>query len=183
MIQVLKKTWRQRLLSLLLPILLVFAMAGVGMKVPVQAAGNDAGAQTGEMKVHFLDVGQGLSILVQSEGKTMIYDGGDKKTSRFVVAYLKEQGVTEIDYLISSHYDADHMAGLIGCLNVFDVKNVISSNYVHTSKLYKSFVKAVKADGLKMKHPAVGRRMNSEADHLRSLRRQLSRKTEVITTR
>ena len=61
------------------PILLVFAMAGVGMKVPVQAAGNDAGAQTGEMKVHFLDVGQGLSILVQSEGKTMIYDGGDKK--------------------------------------------------------------------------------------------------------
>lgn len=79
MIQVLKKTWRQRLLSLLLPILLVFAMAGVGMKVPVQAAGNDAGAQTGEMKVHFLDVGQGLSILVQSEGKTMIYDGGDKR--------------------------------------------------------------------------------------------------------
>lgn len=157
MIQVLKKTWRQRLLSLLLPILLVFAMAGVGMKVPVQAAGNDAGAQTGEMKVHFLDVGQGLSILVQSEGKTMIYDGGDKKTSRFVVAYLKEQGVTEIDYLISSHYDADHMAGLIGCLNVFDVKNVISSNYVHTSKLYKSFVKAVNADGLKMKHPAVGK--------------------------
>ena len=58
MIQVLKKTWRQRLLSLLLPILLVFAIAGVGMKVPVQAAGNDAGAQTGEMKVHFLDVGQ-----------------------------------------------------------------------------------------------------------------------------
>ena len=141
MIQVLKKTWRQRLVSLLLPILLVFAMAGVGMKVPVQAAGNDAGAQIGEMKVHFLDVGQGLSILVQSEGKTMIYDGGDKKTSRFVVAYLKEQGVTEIDYLISSHYDADHMAGLIGCLNVFDVKNVISSNYVHTSKLYKSFVR------------------------------------------
>lgn len=144
-------------MSLLLPVLLVFAMAGVGMKVPVQAAGNAAGAQTGEMKVHFLDVGQGLSILVQSEGKTMIYDGGDKKTSRFVVAYLKEQGVTEIDYLISSHYDADHMAGLIGCLNVFDVKNVISSNYVHTSKLYKSFVKAVKADGLKMKHPAVGK--------------------------
>ena len=96
------------------------------------------------MKVHFLDVGQGLSILVQSEGKTMIYDGGDKKTSRFVVAYLKEQGVTEIDYLISSHYDADHMAGLIGCLNVFDVKNVISSNYVHTSKLYKSFCEGSK---------------------------------------
>ena len=156
MIQVLKKTWRQRLLSLLLPILLVFAMAGVGMKVPVQAAGNDTGAQTGEMKVHFLDVGQGLSILVQSEGKTMIYDGGDKKTSRFVVAYLKEQGVTEIDYLISSHYDEDHLSGLVGCLNRFSVGTVIGSDYVHESKLYSSFMDAVSAKGLEVQYPAVG---------------------------
>lgn len=125
--------------------------------MPVQAAEKNAVTQSGEMKVHFLDVGQGLSILAQSEGKTMIYDGGDRKTSRFVVSYLKEHGVSKIDYLISSHYDADHMAGLIGCLNAFDVKNVISSNYVHTSKLYQSFVKAVKADGLKMQHPAVGK--------------------------
>ncbi len=155
--QLQKRTWRQRLVSVLIPILMVLAMAGAGMEVPVQAADNSAVTQTGEMKVHFLDVGQGLSILVQSEGKNLIYDGGDRKTSRFVVAYLKEQGVKKIDYLISSHYDADHMAGLIGCLNAFDVKNVISSNYVHTSQLYKSFVKAVKNDGLKMKHPAVGK--------------------------
>lgn len=155
-----KKRWKQKLLSILIPILFVIGMIGSDMNVQtVQAAGTTGASQTnaGEMKVHFLDVGQGLSILVQSEGKTMIYDGGDKKTSSFVVAYLKDQGVTKIDYLISSHYDADHMAGLIGCLNAFDVKHVISSNYVHTSKLYKSFVKAVKSDGLKMQHPKVGK--------------------------
>ena len=78
--------------------------------------------EAGEMKVHFLDVGQGLSILVQSDGQTMIYDGGDKSTSSFVVSYLQKQNITTIDYLISSHYDSDHMAGLIGCLNAFDVK-------------------------------------------------------------
>ena len=159
--QTMKKTWlgkwRQRLAAVLIPLLMVLALAGVGTGTSVQAADSSAATQEGVMKVHFLDVGQGLSILVQSEGKNMIYDGGDRKTSRFVVAYLKEQGVTKIDYLISSHYDADHMSGLIGCLKAFDVENVISSNYVHTSKLYKSFVKAVKADGLKMKHPAVGK--------------------------
>ena len=134
--QTMKKTWRQRLAAILIPIFMVLTLAGAGMKVPAEAAENGAVTQSGEMKVHFLDVGQGLSILVQSEGKNLIYDGGDRKTSRFVVAYLKEQGVSKIDYLISSHYDADHMAGLIGCLNAFDVKNVISSNYVHNSKLY-----------------------------------------------
>ena len=112
--------------------------------------------EAGEMKVHFLDVGQGLSILVQSDGQTMIYDGGDKGTSSFVVSYLQKQNITTIDYLISSHYDSDHMAGLIGCLNAFDVKNVISSNYEHDSKLYQSFIQTVADKGLSMQHPAVG---------------------------
>lgn len=112
--------------------------------------------EAGEMKVHFLDVGQGLSILVQSDGQTMIYDGGDKSTSSFVVSYLQKQNITTIDYMISSHYDSDHMAGLIGCLNAFDVKNVISSDYEHDSKLYQSFIQTVADKGLPMQHPAVG---------------------------
>lgn len=109
-----------------------------------------------DMTVHFLDVGQGLSIFVQSDGQNLIYDGGDRKTSSFVVSYLKQQNVTEIDYLISSHYDADHVAGLIGCLYAFDVQNVIGSNYVHDSDTYDSFMEAVAAEGLQVEYPSVG---------------------------
>ena len=123
---------------------------------PTEAPTPEPTKEAGEMKVHFLDVGQGLSILVQSDGQTMIYDGGDKSTSSFVVSYLQQQNVTTIDYLISSHYDSDHMAGLIGCLNAFDVKNVISSDYEHDSKLYQSFIQTVADKGLPMQHPAVG---------------------------
>ena len=110
----------------------------------------------GKMAVHFLDVGQGLAIFVQCDGMNLIYDGGDKSTSSEVVAYLKNMGVETIDYLISSHYDSDHVSGLIGCLNAFDVKNVIGSNYVHSSSLYTSFMDAVKEEGLKMQYPKVG---------------------------
>ena len=108
------------------------------------------------MKVHFLDVDQGLSILVQLGDDVLVYDGGERDTSSFVVAYLKEQGVTEIDYLISSHYDADHVSGLIGCLYAFDVKQVIGSDYAHDSKLYTSFMTAVEEEGLLVQYPAVG---------------------------
>lgn len=110
----------------------------------------------GEMKIHFLDVGQGLAILVQAEGQTLIYDGGDRDTSSFVVSYLKEQGIERIDYLISSHYDADHLAGLIGCLGAFPVDTVIASDYVHDSQLYTSFVNALTEKNLEIEHPAVG---------------------------
>lgn len=108
------------------------------------------------MQVHFLDVGQGLSILVELGDEVLIYDGGGRDTSSFVVAYLQEQGITEIDYLISSHYDADHVSGLIGCLYAFDVKNVIGSDYVHDSKLYTSFQNAVAKEGETVRHPSVG---------------------------
>lgn len=108
------------------------------------------------MKVHFLDVEQGLSILVQLGDEVLIYDGGDRDTSSFVVSYIQDLGITEIDYMISSHYDSDHLAGLIGCLNVFEVKNVVASDYEHNSKLYTSFMDAVKAEGLKIKYPPVG---------------------------
>ncbi len=108
------------------------------------------------MKVHFLDVEQGLCIFVQMGDEVLIYDGGERDTSSKVVAYLEEEGVTEIDYMISSHYDSDHVSGLIGCLNAFDVKNVIGSDYEHESNLYLSFMEAVKDEGLRMQYPEVG---------------------------
>ena len=113
-------------------------------------------ASGGSMTVHFLDVGQGLSILVQSEGQNLLYDGGPRSASSYVVSYLQEQNVSEIDYLISSHYDEDHVSGLIGCLNAFQVDNVIGADYIHDSSLYGSFMDAVAAHGLEVQHPAVG---------------------------
>lgn len=114
------------------------------------------GLNSKEMEVHFLDVDQGLCILVKLGDEVLIYDGGERDTSSQVVAYVKDLGITEIDYMISSHYDSDHVSGLIGCLNAFDVKNVIGSNYEHNSKLYGSFIDAVKAEGLEMQYPEVG---------------------------
>lgn len=113
-------------------------------------------ADTEKMQVHFLDVGQGLSVLVELGEEVLVYDGGGRDTSSLVVAYLQEQGITEIDYLISSHYDADHVSGLIGCLYAFDVKQVIGSDYVHDSKLYTSFHNAVEKEGIEIEYPTVG---------------------------
>lgn len=114
------------------------------------------GVTAAEMKVHFLDVGQGLSILVQTDGKNLLYDGGGRNAASFVVSYLEDQGVETLDYLISSHYDEDHLSGLVGCLNRFSVGTVIGSDYVHESKLYSSFMDAVSAKGLEVQYPAVG---------------------------
>lgn len=109
-----------------------------------------------EMTVHFLDVGQGLSVLVRSHEKTLIYDGGGRDKSSRVVSYLQKQYIEDIDYLVSSHYDEDHVSGLIGCLNAFNVHNIIGSDYEHDSDIYQSFMDKVEEKGLEVQHPVIG---------------------------
>lgn len=113
-------------------------------------------AVSGNTEVHFLDVGEGLSILVKSDGRAMLYDGGDRDTSSFVVSYLRRQGIETLDYVIASHYDADHLSGLIGALYAFDVRQVLGPDYVHDSDTYQSFLTAVGAQGLTVTHPSAG---------------------------
>lgn len=149
------KTKKKLSISLLLWTLVFFNLTAC-LPLSTQAAKPSNSAQTDEMTVHFLDVEQGLSILVQSQGETLLYDGGDRDTSSFLVSYLERQKVDTIDYLISSHYDSDHLAGLIGALKAFSVENVIGSDYQHDSKLYQSFLEAVEKKGLKIQHPKVG---------------------------
>ena len=148
-----KRSFRRKLQTFFLSLLLVLlTVAGV----PSAAYTAEAASADTTIAVHFLDVGQGLSILVQSQGQNLLYDGGDREYSSFVVSYLQKQNISIIDYMISSHYDEDHVAGLVGCLDSFSVKNVIGADYVQDTKIYQSFENSVAAQGLTVQHPEPG---------------------------
>lgn len=61
-----------------------------------------------------LDVGQGDATLVQStSGITLLFDGGPNGSgSGVVLPYLASQGISSLDYIVASHYHADHIGGL-----------------------------------------------------------------------
>lgn len=96
-----------------------------------------------ELQITVLDVGQGLSVLLQAGGEYAIYDGGGRQRSSYVVSYLKQHAISEIKYLFVSHYDEDHIAGLIGVLNTVPVKEAILPDYQADTAIYHSFMTAV----------------------------------------
>lgn len=68
-----------------------------------------------ECRVTVLDVGQGQSILLQSGGKTFLIDcGGDYSDEAADTAAdtLLSQGISRVDGIVLTHYDADHAGGL-----------------------------------------------------------------------
>lgn len=110
----------------------------------------------GMLTVTFLDVGQGNAVLVEHDGLYMLIDGGDGEYSSFVVSYLKNQGVEELDYVVSSHYDADHLNGVVGVLNVFPCDMVLAADYTTDTRVYQSFCNVIEEKDISMVYPAMG---------------------------
>ncbi|EKN70933.1 hypothetical protein BABA_03689 [Neobacillus bataviensis LMG 21833] len=121
-----------------------------------QAEQTNASA-TGTMQVYYLDVGQGDSIYIKtSNGDDILIDGGNNDRGDDVVAYLKKYHVDDLEVMIATHPDADHIGGLDTVLQNFDVKSVYMPKVTHTTKTFEDFVIAVKNEGLKLKEAKAG---------------------------
>ena len=119
-------------------------------------AGTEGQTPDGTLSVTFLDVGQGNAVLVEQGGAYMLIDGGNRDYSSFVVSYLKEQGVEELAYVIASHYDADHLNGVVGALHAFSCGQVLAPDYVTDTRVYESFERVITEQDIALAYPAVG---------------------------
>ena len=70
-----------------------------------------------DLKVHFIDVGQGDACLITCNGHSMLIDGGKSSESDKIYSILKNENIKHLDYIIATHPEADHIGGLAGALN------------------------------------------------------------------
>lgn len=112
----------------------------------------DANASTKKMAVHFIDVGQGDAIYIKTpNGDDILIDAGNKSKGNQVVSYLKKQKVDDIEVIIATHPDADHIGGLDEVLDAYKVENIYAPKVSHTTQAYQDFLHAVKREGKKIK--------------------------------
>lgn len=108
----------------------------------------------GELKVHFIDVGQGDAILIDLNDIEVLIDGGDRSSG--VVAYLNNHVDGALEAMIATHPHADHIGGLIDVLAKFEVKEIWHNGDTSTSKTYSDFMSAVNAENTKISVAARG---------------------------
>ncbi|NLA58889.1 MAG: MBL fold metallo-hydrolase [Firmicutes bacterium] len=99
-------------------------------------------AQADELIVHFLDVGQGDSILIQTPaGANILVDAGDTRAgTKVVVPYLQSLGIKALDMVVITHPHFDHIGGLIPVLEAFPVEQVLADGQIHTSRTYENLL-------------------------------------------
>jgi len=82
-------------------------------------------AQSQPLKIHFLDVGEGDSILIEAPGgETALIDAGNLITGLRVVKYLNKNNIYDLGYLIFTHPHLDHIGGAFFILQMIEVKNI-----------------------------------------------------------
>ena len=145
-------------------LLVLFVLPILFLPLHLQAGGSDTrtvyaseAQQAGaSFELHLLDVGQGQCVLVKADGHFMLIDGGGRASSSFVVSYLEQQGIEAFDAVAVSHYDEDHLSGVIGVLHKFPVEALALPTYAGVGDLYNSMSTAAVSNGAAVVHAQAG---------------------------
>ncbi|MYL58508.1 MBL fold metallo-hydrolase [Virgibacillus halodenitrificans] len=98
-----------------------------------------------DMEVHFIDVGQGDSILIKTpQNKNILIDGGPPDAGERIVSYLKKEGIKSIDLLVVTHPDVDHIGGLPHVMGQIPIKKIVDSGKLHTTRTYGKYVRQIR---------------------------------------
>lgn len=143
-----KKTW-----SLLITIILFAIITFLNEGTVENESVNNNIVMSGTVKIHYIDVGQADSILIQSDEKAMLIDAGNNGDSEAVVEYIKAQGIKTLTYVIGTHPHEDHIGGLDAVIESFDIDQVYMPKAKSTTKTFEDVLKAISNKGLKVTTP------------------------------
>ncbi len=105
-------------------------------------------------EIHFIDVGQGDSILIRSGGSNILIDAGENDQGTVVNAYLDKLGIEKLDLVIGTHPHSDHIGGLDVVLDAHPVERiilpVIPDDLVPTTRTYEDLLTSIQTQGLKI---------------------------------
>lgn len=124
-----------RALALKLPGLILLCLA---------LCGNRGGQADNDYRMTVLDVGQGLSLVVETPNQTLVYDVGAKFSSGFdigsrvVAPYLRYRNLRKVDVVAISHGDGDHVGGLQGLLTSLPTERLMINQSLNDRKNKRS---------------------------------------------
>ena len=158
-----RKSRKAKKKSLGMLILVLAALSGniflndtVSIKVPEAEQVYAETEDTGELEVHFIDVGQGDATLIFLRDHAMLIDGGENNRGWQIVDYLNYLGIEHLDYVIGTHPDSDHIGGLDTVIENISCNIVMMPELERDTASYEGIVQAVEEQGVKSISPKPG---------------------------
>jgi len=118
-----------------------------------------------ELKVHFLDVGQADSTLLQlPNGETLLIDGGNSHNAVTILNYIQDLNIKTIDHLIITHPHADHIGGIPAIIEAMEIKNLYMTRTGHNTIYFERLMLSIDKKGLHISEAKIGVEILSDLD-------------------
>jgi competence protein ComEC len=114
----------------------------------------------GQLIIHFIDVGQADSILIQQGSSSMLIDAGNNLDSELVRNYISKQGITKLDYIVGTHPHEDHIGGLDHIIDSFEIGKIYMPKAISSTLTFEDVVTAIKSNGMVASVPKTGDTFN-----------------------
>lgn len=134
--------FKKLLRSIFIPILLLiilFTLSSCGFTSKKASTKPDMNSLT----VHYIDVGQADSILIQANGFNVLIDAGNRDDGSKVVSYLEEHGVEKLDYVIATHPHEDHIGGMTEVIKRIPIGKFYAPKKTENTKTFENMVTAL----------------------------------------
>lgn len=112
------------------------------------------------LHVYYIDVGQADSILVMNEKQSLLIDAGNNEDGDMVVNFIKDKGITKLDYIIGTHPHEDHIGGMDDVINNIDVDKSYLPAIQTNTKTYQDVLQAIKDKNKKINSLKKGDKFN-----------------------
>jgi beta-lactamase superfamily II metal-dependent hydrolase len=129
-------------------------------KTPSTSNNKKIPAAGGNLTVHFIDVGQGDSILLEHGDDTMLIDSGEIGKGDDVATFVKSEGIKSLDYVVATHPHSDHIGGMSVILNDFPIMHFVDSGYAYSSKTYENMLTTIDKKNIPFVTPKRGDKIN-----------------------
>ena len=115
----------------------------------ILACGRGCAPTTG-FTIRFIDVGQGdATLIIADTGEALLIDGGRSKTR--IRDRLTAMGVTDLDAIAATHPDADHIAGLVEVLKMYDIEDIYLNGGSSDTQIFGDFMAGVDGEGAEVR--------------------------------
>lgn len=101
-----------------------------------------------ETIIHYINVGQGDSILIQNKDFNILIDSGSNTSSEFLISYLNSLHIKKLNYIIATHPHEDHIGAMDDIINKFHVYKFIGPKLTTTGSDFKNMIEALNKKNL-----------------------------------
>jgi competence protein ComEC len=144
-----KNHLNKKYLFIFLLIILISSLT-IGCNFPTNDSNKNNQIESNKMIVHYIDVGQGDSILIQVNNKNLLIDAGPKSDKKKLLDYLSSLNLHKLDYVIATHPHEDHIGNMADVIDDYNVLAFYAPKVQSTTKTFEQMVESLKSKNLKI---------------------------------